>query len=200
METTSQLQLVWTRWLFLQSCSSPGQGPQKIFDLKIDIPTFCLSAANHSLSFWGSTFWQADTPINWHNKFPADVPHQQKKRNTQYRSSPLSWAQHAERREVLKLLTSPALKVFCATAVMREEDAEEGEGLQLALWSTFVHQIYGALHTSHAQNAESVIYPGAPKRREMFICYHYFSSMVIRELELMSRLHYLSLCRATRWH
>lgn len=103
---------------------------------------------------------------------------------------------------VLKLLTALALRVFSETACdeeleAREEGAEE-EGRLQPVRQQFIFTVEVALNTSHAQNAESVIYPCVPKRRKMFIRHHRFSSIVIRELKLMSCPRHLSLCRATR--
>lgn len=72
------------------------------------------------------------------------------------------------------------------------QKAEEGYSWRTGPHSFIKFMALVALHAGHAPNAESVIYPDVPKRRKMFICYHYFSSIVIRES--WSECHVRSIC------
>lgn len=74
------------------------------------------------------------------------------KKNTKSRSLPCLEQQYAERRGVLKLLTSLALTRWdsCDEELEAGEEGAEEEGrLQLVRWSTFVHQIYGGSRPKH---------------------------------------------------
>lgn len=124
---------------------------------KTDIPPFFfpLSAVHLTLCIPSSTFWQVDMPVNRRDKFPAAMPHQQKKnKKHQIPIPPLSWAQYAERRGVLKLLTSSALRVFSATAVMRSwkpgrKAQKKREGYSWCSGPHSFHQIYGESRPKH---------------------------------------------------
>lgn len=178
---------------------------------KTDIPPSFrfLSAVHLTLCIPSSTFWQVDMPVNRRDKFPAAMPHQQKKTKKTPNTDLLLCLERSMQKEEGCWSCWLRRRSGCSVRQLwwgagsqggrRRRRGKVTAGAVVHIRSIkFMAKV--ALNTGHAQNAGSVIYPGVPRRREMFMRYHRFSSIVIRELEPMSCPRHLSLCRATRWH
>lgn len=122
---------------------------------KTDIPPFFffLSAVHLTLCIPSSTFWQVDMPVNWRNKFPAAMPHQQKKTPPNTDPSFVLSAVCRKKRgaEAADFIGAQSFQWDSCDEELeaREEGAEEEGRLQLVQWSTFVHQIYGESRPKH---------------------------------------------------